>query len=90
VGRRPQATRRLYNLTGAINDDPARGLLQGPLAHWVETLTRFTVELGLDTFSFWPDGDQLGLLERFAAEVAPRVREAVARARPTAAAEGGG
>ena len=75
---------------GTITDGPARGPLQGPVAHWVETLTRFTVELGLDTFIFWPDGDQLGQLERFAAEVVPRVREAVARARPAAAAEGGG
>jgi hypothetical protein len=60
------------------------------MAHWVETLTRFTVELGLDTFIFWPDGDQVGQLERFVAEVEPGVREAVARARPTAAAEEGG
>jgi alkanesulfonate monooxygenase SsuD/methylene tetrahydromethanopterin reductase-like flavin-dependent oxidoreductase (luciferase family) len=90
AGRRPQAIRRLYNLMGTITDGPARGLLQGPVAHWVETLTRFTAEFGLDTFIFWPEGDQLGQLERFAAEVAPRVREAVARARPTAAAQGGG
>jgi len=90
AGRQPQAIRRLYTLMGTITEGPARGLLQGPVAHWVETLTRFTVELGLDTFIFWPEGDQAGQLERFAAEVAPGVREAVARARPTAAAGGGG
>jgi hypothetical protein len=57
------------------------------VAHWVETLTRFTVELGLDTFIFWPEGEQVAQLERFAAEVVPGVREAVARERghPTAA-----
>jgi alkanesulfonate monooxygenase SsuD/methylene tetrahydromethanopterin reductase-like flavin-dependent oxidoreductase (luciferase family) len=90
AGRQPQAIRRLYNLMGTITEGPVRGLLQGPVAHWVETLTRFTVELGLDTFIFWPDGEQVGQLARFAAEVVPRVREAVAGARPTAAAGEGG
>jgi alkanesulfonate monooxygenase SsuD/methylene tetrahydromethanopterin reductase-like flavin-dependent oxidoreductase (luciferase family) len=60
AGRRPREIRRLYNLTGTITDGPARGPLQGPVAQWVEALTRFAVELGLDTFIFWPDEDQLG------------------------------
>lgn len=81
AGRQPQAIRRLYNLMGTITEGPAHRLLQGPVAHWVETLTRFTVELGLDTFIFWPEGDQIAQLERFAAAVVPGVREAVARAR---------
>jgi alkanesulfonate monooxygenase SsuD/methylene tetrahydromethanopterin reductase-like flavin-dependent oxidoreductase (luciferase family) len=89
AGHQPQAIRRLYNLMGTITEGPARGLLQGPVQHWVETLTRFTVELGLDTFIFWPEGEQIGQLERFAAAVVPGVREAVARERacPTADAE---
>jgi hypothetical protein len=36
---------------------------------------------------FWPEGERVAQLERFAAEVVPGVREAVAheRGRPTAA-----
>ena len=91
AGRQPRAIRRLYNLMGTVTDGPTHGFLQGPVEHWVETLTRFTVELGLDTLIFWPNGDQIGQLARFTAEVVPGVREAVARerARPTAGAEGG-
>ena len=85
AGRQPQAIRRLYNLMGTITEDPARGLLQGPVAHWVEALTRFVIELCLDTFIFWPEGEPVAQLERFAAAVVPGVREAVAHARPTAA-----
>jgi hypothetical protein len=37
----------------------------------------------MDTFIFWPLGDHLRQLERFAREVVPGVREAVARQRAT-------
>ena len=52
-----------------------------PASHWAEELTRFVVELGFDTFILWSGEDALGQLERFGAEVAPAVREAVAAAR---------
>ncbi len=78
VKRDPSAIRRAYNVNGLITDGRVRGILQGPPSYWVEELTRFAVELSLDTFVFWPVEDQLGQLERFAAEVAPSVREAVA------------
>lgn len=81
VARAPSAIRRGYNVNGLITNGPLRGILQGPTSYWVEELTRFAVELGLDTFVFWPIEDQLGQLERFAAEVVPGVREAVTRAR---------
>jgi alkanesulfonate monooxygenase SsuD/methylene tetrahydromethanopterin reductase-like flavin-dependent oxidoreductase (luciferase family) len=81
AGRDPAQIRRIYNLMGQITDGVSQGLLQGPVSHWVEELTGFVVELGFDTFIFWPAGDQLRQLDRFAEEVAPAVREAVARAR---------
>lgn len=76
AGRDPAAIRRIYNVSGAIVDGPARSPLHGPPAHWIEALTSFA-ELGFDTFVFWPDGDVLPQIERFAQEVAPGVRETV-------------
>lgn len=51
---------------------------------WVEQVTRFAAELGMDTFVFWPEADRLSRIELFAAEVVPAVRAAVARARGSA------
>jgi alkanesulfonate monooxygenase SsuD/methylene tetrahydromethanopterin reductase-like flavin-dependent oxidoreductase (luciferase family) len=77
AGRDPSEIRRLYNLGGTITDGPVQELLAGPPSHWIEELTRFNVELGFDTFVFWPREDPVAQLERFAQEVAPGVREAV-------------
>jgi alkanesulfonate monooxygenase SsuD/methylene tetrahydromethanopterin reductase-like flavin-dependent oxidoreductase (luciferase family) len=84
AGRKPEQIRRAYNLMGQITAGPAESLLVGPVAHWVDELTRFAVELGMDTFIFWPADDRLRQVERFAVEVVPGVREAVARARGSA------
>jgi alkanesulfonate monooxygenase SsuD/methylene tetrahydromethanopterin reductase-like flavin-dependent oxidoreductase (luciferase family) len=81
AGRDPSAIRRLYNVKGTIADGPVRERLHGPPDHWIETLTGFVLELGFDSFVLWPDDDVLGQVERFAQEVAPGVREAVAAAR---------
>jgi alkanesulfonate monooxygenase SsuD/methylene tetrahydromethanopterin reductase-like flavin-dependent oxidoreductase (luciferase family) len=78
AGRDPRAIGRLYNVKGTIADGPVRERLNGPPDHWIETLTGFVLELGLDSFLFWPEDDTLGQIERFAQEVAPGVREAVA------------
>jgi alkanesulfonate monooxygenase SsuD/methylene tetrahydromethanopterin reductase-like flavin-dependent oxidoreductase (luciferase family) len=80
AGRDPSAIRRLYNVKGTIGDGPAREPLHGPPVHWIETLTGFVLELGFDSFVFWPEDDLLGQIERFAQEVAPGVREAVSAA----------
>jgi alkanesulfonate monooxygenase SsuD/methylene tetrahydromethanopterin reductase-like flavin-dependent oxidoreductase (luciferase family) len=74
AGRDPAEIRRLYNISGRIVDGPTNGLLDGPAEHWVETLTGFARELGFDTFIFWPAGDPLRQVERFAEEVVPAVR----------------
>jgi alkanesulfonate monooxygenase SsuD/methylene tetrahydromethanopterin reductase-like flavin-dependent oxidoreductase (luciferase family) len=76
AGRDPREIRRLYNVVGMI--DGAGDGLRGTAADWVEWLTSFAVELGFDTLIFWPRGDVVAQVERFAQEVAPAVREAVA------------
>ena len=78
AGRDPSEIRRVYNVGGTIADGPTDGLLKGPPRHWIETLTGFAVELGFDTFVFWPDEEPLAQLERFAQEVAPALRAAPA------------
>jgi alkanesulfonate monooxygenase SsuD/methylene tetrahydromethanopterin reductase-like flavin-dependent oxidoreductase (luciferase family) len=81
AGRDPDGIRRIYNVMGEITDGPARGLLEGPVEHWIEELTRFVVELGFDTFTFWARENYLGQLERFAREVVPGVAQATGRSR---------
>jgi alkanesulfonate monooxygenase SsuD/methylene tetrahydromethanopterin reductase-like flavin-dependent oxidoreductase (luciferase family) len=81
AGRRPQDIRRVYNLMGTIGEGRRQDLLDGPAAQWVDQLTHFAVELGMDTFMFWPTSDPIQQIEIFASEVAPAVREAVARIR---------
>lgn len=81
AGRDPAAIRRIYNLGGVITDGPiGDGPLVGPTDLWVETLTEWTLELGVDAFLYAPTDMTTGGIERFAHEVAPAVREAVSRA----------
>ncbi|MGQ0608118.1 MAG: hypothetical protein ACT4OQ_06635 [Chloroflexota bacterium] len=76
--------RRVYNLGGVITDGPVGdGPLEGPVDLWVETLTSWALELEVDTFMFAPPDMGTRAVERFAGEVAPAVRAAVASsARP--------
>ena len=77
AARDPSEIRRVYNLTGgSITNGPVAGLVEGPPEHWIETLSRFARELGFDTLVFWPGGDQVAQVERFAREVAPALRSA--------------
>ena len=78
AGRDPVEIRRVYNVGGTIADGPTTGLLEGPPEHWIETLGGFASELGFDTFVFWPAEDPLAQTERFAQEVVPGLRAAVA------------
>jgi alkanesulfonate monooxygenase SsuD/methylene tetrahydromethanopterin reductase-like flavin-dependent oxidoreductase (luciferase family) len=79
AGRKPGDVRRVYNLMGRITPGPTQKLLEGPPAHWIEQLTRFAVELRMDTFTFWPAEDPERQLRLFAEEVVPGVREATGR-----------
>jgi alkanesulfonate monooxygenase SsuD/methylene tetrahydromethanopterin reductase-like flavin-dependent oxidoreductase (luciferase family) len=80
AGREPGEIRRLYNVSGNIGAE-GEGLLEGPASKWVDQLTRFALELGMDTFIFWPSEDRERQVELFAREVAPAVREAVTAGR---------
>lgn len=79
AGRDPGEITRVYNVWGAI--DGTGGFLQGSAARWVEELTELAVEKGMDTFMFGPSVAPVRQMQRFAAEVVPAVREAVARHR---------
>lgn len=82
AGRDPAHIQRLLNLFGANIQDRSAGLLNGPIDQWVEELTQLTLEYGMDSYLF--SGAPDNKLERFAQEVAPQVRENVARARAAA------
>ncbi|HEX6708934.1 MAG TPA: LLM class flavin-dependent oxidoreductase [Rubrobacter sp.] len=76
AGREPKEIRRAYNLSGKIGEE-GEGPLDGPASKWVETLTGFAIEHGMDTFIYWPSQDHERQVEVFANEVVPAVREAV-------------
>jgi alkanesulfonate monooxygenase SsuD/methylene tetrahydromethanopterin reductase-like flavin-dependent oxidoreductase (luciferase family) len=80
ASREPAEIRRVYNLSGNIGAE-GDGLLEGPASKWVEQLTRFALELGMDTFIYWPSEDRERQVELFAGDVSPAVREAVAAER---------
>jgi alkanesulfonate monooxygenase SsuD/methylene tetrahydromethanopterin reductase-like flavin-dependent oxidoreductase (luciferase family) len=76
AGRDPAAIRRVYNIGGLVTDGSrAEGPLDGPVAQWVETLSSWARDLGVDTFIYWPP--DTASLERYAAEVVPAVRREV-------------
>ena len=55
------------------------GTMIGSVRDWVRLLTKLHSEYRQDTFIFWPGGDDtLVQIERYAQEVIPAVREAVA------------
>lgn len=80
AGRDPAAIRRVYNISGRFSP-VERGFLDGPPELWIAQLTALVLDLGFSAFVLGPGEDAAGDLERFAREVAPGVREAVAAAR---------
>ncbi len=86
VDRDPSRIRRLYNLLGVLEVPGARplrltrpGFLSGPAESWAEAIVRF-VELGMDTFVFWPvAGDYVAQAQHFVDAVIPRVEAALRR-----------
>lgn len=82
VCRSPDEVRRGYNLMGAVelpglpNHSREIGLntLVMPPAGWIDYIVRLYREQRMDTFIFWPLGDnQLAQIEAFAREIAPAV-----------------
>jgi len=81
AGRDPARIRRVYNVLGAIGRYRGGQGLLGDVRMWTDTLTDWVLELGFDTFIFWPLTDHRAQFEVFAAEVVPAVREQVERIR---------
>ena len=78
AGRKPDAIRRIYNVAGTITDGSRGDFLEGPASYWVDELSRLTVEFGMDAFVLWSAAEPTAQIRRFAEEVAPGVRAAVA------------
>ncbi|MFG3708145.1 LLM class flavin-dependent oxidoreductase [Micromonospora sp. NPDC047670] len=85
AGRSPGDVRRLLNVTGRFAP-VGRGPLQGPAGQWAEELAGLALSDGISTFILGSDDPED--LRRFAAEVAPAVRDLVAAERTAATAPG--
>ena len=81
AGRDPAALRRIYNVVNAIGAVRGGPGLSGDVQSWVDTLTDWSVDLGFDTFVFWPTRAPLAQLEVFATEVVPGARQRVSERR---------
>ncbi|QAY74666.1 LLM class flavin-dependent oxidoreductase [Agromyces protaetiae] len=79
AGRSPRDIRRLVNVMRVGLSPVSRGLLDGPVDAWVEQLAGLAVEHGVSAFLI--GGDDPVLTRRLGEEIAPAVREAVARER---------
>lgn len=84
--RDPREIRRLLNISGQFTPERS-GFLRGPSAQWVEELLPLILDDGAGTLILM--GDDPATLERFAHEVAPELREAVARERHMANIDAG-
>ncbi|SEQ41725.1 LLM class flavin-dependent oxidoreductase [Microlunatus flavus] len=80
-GREPAEISRTYNVIGALGAVPGAPGVVGGTDRWIDTLTSWALELGFDTFVFWPVLDHARQVAQFAAEVVPAVKQAVARER---------
>ena len=81
AGRSPDQIRRLLNVSGQFRP-VSRGPLDGPAEQWAEELADLALSDGISTFIVAADDPDD--LSRFAAEVAPAVRDLVAAERATA------
>ena len=77
AGRRPSDVRRIVNIGGRFSAGGGGAFLHGPAGQWVDQLLPYVVENGVGTFIL--ASDDADDIQRFAAEVAPALREAVAR-----------
>lgn len=72
--RDPARIRRVYNVLGSIGPHTAGKGLTGPVELWAQTLARWTTDLRLDTFVFWPNTPSADQVRLFAQHVAPQTR----------------
>ncbi|WP_020576394.1 LLM class flavin-dependent oxidoreductase [Actinopolymorpha alba] len=78
AGRSPSAVRRLYNIVGRFSA-AGNGFLDGPPKLWAEQLAELTLTEGISGYIVMVDSADI--IERFAGEVVPAVREFVATER---------
>lgn len=83
AGRSPLAIRRLYNIAGTFEGTGSE-FLQGPPKVWVEQLTELSLTQGMSGYILYLI-DDANFIRKFAAEVAPAVRELVSTERARAA-----
>jgi alkanesulfonate monooxygenase SsuD/methylene tetrahydromethanopterin reductase-like flavin-dependent oxidoreductase (luciferase family) len=69
AGRDPRSVRRIVNVMTDVTAET--------VDPWIERLTRWAVEPGVDAFVFWPPDAGTGTIERLAGDVLPAVRAAV-------------
>ncbi|MFG1917022.1 LLM class flavin-dependent oxidoreductase [Micromonospora sp. NPDC048898] len=79
AGRDPREIRRLLNLFTVDVSSRSRGFLQGPAEQWVEQLLPMVLEEGFSTFLIGRDDPRL--IQTLGQEIAPALREAVAKER---------
>lgn len=79
TGRNPEIIRRLLNISGELTSITSRQPLVGPPEKWIDDLTVMALDHGMDTFIL--GGDNAHMLEVFGSEIAPEVKEAVAKER---------
>lgn len=81
AGRDPAGIQRIYNVFGTITDGPSRAGFDGPVRQWVDTLVELTLDGGMDSYVFGPAGDDVAQITTFTEDVAPAVRDAIAKER---------
>jgi alkanesulfonate monooxygenase SsuD/methylene tetrahydromethanopterin reductase-like flavin-dependent oxidoreductase (luciferase family)/hemerythrin-like domain-containing protein len=79
AGRDPRRIRRLLNVSGAFAN-ASTGFLHGPPDQWAEELAGLVLDYGVSAFILGSDDPHM--LQVFAQEVAPAVREAVVAETP--------
>jgi alkanesulfonate monooxygenase SsuD/methylene tetrahydromethanopterin reductase-like flavin-dependent oxidoreductase (luciferase family) len=89
VGRDPREIRTVFNFPGRVTDQPlaatrdrAGRWIGGSVGQWVEELTGAVLEHGASGFMLFPPGDaaqDVVFLGRWAREIVPAVREAIAK-----------
>jgi len=79
VGRDPAQLRKVYNINGFIGAE-SREQFAGSVRQWTEQLISVVTNYGMNGFAYWPADDHHAQIARFAHEVVPAVREALAAA----------
>jgi alkanesulfonate monooxygenase SsuD/methylene tetrahydromethanopterin reductase-like flavin-dependent oxidoreductase (luciferase family) len=81
AGRDPASIRRMLNFGGTIGPASADGGLGGSADEWVERLSVWATEVGIDTFILWPSVSGAEQVELFGSQVAVQTRVEVGRRR---------